>query len=757
MPVVELLAVSTLDDGSRAVEFQYQVDNAAWHPFTASRYLTVKDDFLRLQGRHLISVRARAAGDPESVDAIPAQAEVIIDAQPPRVSVRQTEDGSVAVTARDLVTPDPVVRYRLDQGAWSTWTPASRLTSVPAAGASTITVEASDSEGNVGTVKHFLIRGNFDGTASSCGCTTVGDDRAPAGPALFLLGIGLAGLGARVSRRRPSARDEGAPRAALPAPAPRLPSASPARVARHALGGVAVLAFASLWAGCNCNSNHNASGGTTGGCADCVELQPGLIGEYSSAAVSGSDIWVAGYSEADWDNGNSYGDLVVGKWNGTNVAWNQVDGVPSTPPVDPTVYDVNGFRGGQTAPGPDVGLWTSIVIGGDGNPAVSYYDRTNFALKFAQYDGTSWAVQTVDSTPSGQVGRYSKMIFLNGNFVIAYQSIAPGGTGGALVSKVRVATSTGGTPAAGAWTFQDVATVNTTPCRASFCASTEACVSSTKVCTTTLASSMCTAACTSAQACVMSGGAPTCLAIWDTTHIDSYPDAIGDYITLAPDGQGGFGIAYYDRTNGNLVTARSSGGAWVNTIVDGEGATVPSGDAGIGASLFIDTNGDWHIAYVNGYTEALQYIKITGGKTALTPEIIDNGLGDRRDALHRRAAPRRRRRAPHRARRRRGAGDLRRLDRGRAALRRRHARLDRPHVERAGGHPERLRRRLLQHRRRRRPDPVMNWWRVGGGMVAGRRPPRLSPRDLPPLPGWGERAGGQGLPRPTPPPPACRR
>jgi hypothetical protein len=393
------------------------------------------------------------------------------------------------------------------------------------------------------------------------------------------------------------------------------------------------MVVASTWAGCSCGKADNkiaatSSGGTTttSSCAGCVELLPGLIGAYSSVAVSGADIWVAGYSEADYNNGNSYGDLVVGKWDGTKVDWDQVDGVPSTPAVDCTQYDCSGFRGGQTASGDDVGLWTSIALGADGNPAVAYYDRTHKALKFAQYNGTSWSVQQVDTVMGGDVGRYAKMLFLGGNFVIAYQSLAPGGTNGAVISKVRIATSTGGTPATGTWNFEDAVTVNTSPCRAAYCSSTQACVSTTKLCTTTLDPAMCTTACSSSQACVMSMNAPTCVAIWDSSKIDAYPDGIGDYITIAPDGQGGFGLAYYDRTNGNLVAAAKSGGTWTTTIVDGESAPTPSGDSGIGANLFIDTAGDWHITYVNGYSEALQYVKITGGKTVGTPEIVDDGI-----------------------------------------------------------------------------------------------------------------------------------
>ena len=135
---------------------------------------------------------------------------------------------------------------------------------------------------------------------------------------------------------------------------------------------------------------------------------------------------------------------------------------------------------------------------------------------------------------------------------------------------------------------------------------------------------MCNPSCASGTACVTSGGSPACVAAWDTSKIDAYPDAVGDYITLAAEGQGGFGLVYYDRTNGDLRIAAKANGTWTTTLVDGESAQ--GGDSGIGASLFIDTVGDWHITYVNGYTEALQYVKVTGGKTVGTPEIVDNGL-----------------------------------------------------------------------------------------------------------------------------------
>ena len=127
---------------------------------------------------------------------------------------------------------------------------------------------------------------------------------------------------------------------------------------------------------------------------------------------------------------------------------------------------------------------------------------------------------------------------------------------------------------------------------------------------------------------------PTCTNIMDDTFIDTYPDAYGDYISIA-EGPKGLGIAFYDRLHGNLVGAANTSGDWTTTIFDGETGSrttnpptaMDTGDVGVGASLFIDTTGDWHVSYVNGFTEALQYIKVTGGTTPGTPEVVDNGQG----------------------------------------------------------------------------------------------------------------------------------
>ena len=74
----------------------------------------------------------------------------------------------------------------------------------------------------------------------------------------------------------------------------------------------------------------------------------------------------------------------------------------------------------------DVGKWdTSLALDGAGNPAISYYDRTNEDLKYAKWNGTSWDIETVDS--AGNVG-YDTSLALDGagNPAISYRHDEPG-------------------------------------------------------------------------------------------------------------------------------------------------------------------------------------------------------------------------------------------------------------------------------------------------------------------------------------------
>jgi hypothetical protein len=628
-PIASLYMGSSLDDGSHAIEYQYRVDQGFWHPYSAARRIDVQDGWLRVQGKHVIEVRSKVAGDPTTLDPEPAQVEVVVDAEPPMITVGKVEGGKVALTFKDKVSGDrSVARVRFDGGKWTEWLPAADLATISVGEAGDIDVEARDEEGNVGSVSQELVRGRVEVSAAGCGCTVAGADQSTSG-SIWLLGIAVAGVASRLWKRGRASKGA-APVARV---APRS-AALPKRTLslRSHIAPLAVLAFASTWAGCNCGveTTPSTSGGSTSstGGSGVPGLDHGLIGAYTSVAVSGKTLWVAGYAEADWNAGNSYGDLVVGKWNGKSVDWEAVDGVPTEPAPDPKTVDVNGFRGGQTESGDDVGMWTSIALDAKGNPAVAYYDRTNKALKLAKYDGAAWAISVVDGKAGADSGRYAKIVALGGGFVIAYSTIAAGGDNGALISTVRVATSKGENPGASDWTFEDAVTDKSTPCRASLCATGTACIAATQVCTAELDGAKCSPSCASGSACVDNAGAPACAVKTDASKIDSYPEAVGDYVSISPDPKGTIGIAYYDRIHGNLGVASHASGSWVATIIDGQDAMgKDTGDVGIGASLFIDTSNDWHIAYVDGLAESLRYVKLTGGTKASPSEVIDDGLG----------------------------------------------------------------------------------------------------------------------------------
>ncbi|WP_437840744.1 hypothetical protein [Sorangium sp. So ce1153] len=629
-PTARLLMSSPLDDGTRTVEYSYRVDSGVWRPFTRDRIVDLRDDWLRLPGRHVISVRSRIAGDPLSLDPTPATVEMVVDVEPPVISVGAAVDGHVPLEVRDMVSDAEraKVRVRLDEGAWSPWATAAEMRTVDVGDAADIEVEAVDEEGNLGTARQPILRGRMpiDPTAG-CGCVVAGGPgEGPSGG--LWLGLAVAAAAVRLARRggASSARDAGR-RASAPRGAGQ--HARRARGLRGALAGVAVTALLGSHAGCSCSEEPSVEAKDECVAPDCMTLQPGLVGAYTSVAVAADKrtVWVAGYAEADWQNAFQWGDLVVGTWDGKAVAWEAIDGVPADPPVDPERFDVRGFRAGQTDPGDDVGLWTSIAIGPDGEPAVAYYDRTNRGLKFAQKQGDTWAVSSVQQASNSDIGRYAKLLFVKGLPVIAYLAMEPG-EDGAVTSSVRLATGESATPEERAWRFEDVARDEATPCREFLCGGGMKCIRTTGLCAKPLAGGDCDPACGSGQACIDEGGSPVCAAISDGSRTETYPEAIGDYIAMAPDAAGGFGLAFYDRIHGDVVIASRSTGAWETRIVDGAAPDgTDTGDVGMGTSLFIDRAGDWHLAYADGRSEGLRYARVKGGTDVEPSEVADDGLG----------------------------------------------------------------------------------------------------------------------------------
>ena len=645
-PKLHVTLGSDDDDGSGKVEYATWIDDQSRSAWSTSRDVTIDSQYLFLQGKHTLYAVGRFVGQPQSEDETPAAVPFIIDVLPPQVSLT-TQSGNLVVNAYDYVSEDSAlkVRWRANaqdgtQGPWSEWESYVGLKPIPGGDSMSLEVQVEDEMGNVADV-NGLIRGRPDPTipsaSSACGCSTPG---APSGTEGALL-AGLAALGIIVLARRRSAG--GAPVKLV---------ASPLLV----VGSLAALAATSQGCACGGNGNSPANGDDAGeagmNCGmGCVQpcgpaLVQGLIGEYTSVAV-GSDgtIWVAGYNDADVTNGLLYGDLVAGKYDTgkMKVQWVTVDGLPATPgDGDCAPNDPSGWREGLTDPGPDVGLWTSIALDSNGNPRVSYYDATNSALKFASSPdgGKTWNSHTVMHAANSDIGRYSKLAIVGGKPTIAFLVVEPG-TGGWAKSRVVIATGNTATPMSGSdWATQDALVDPQTPCKAQFCTGSQVCVETSMQCQSTVAGckpSDCGAAeagiGSTPQSCVTVGDAgPSCQNTITSSYIDTYPDATGDYVAMSS-GPKGIGLVVYDRTRGNLVGVANSGSSWTSGILDGQmGANsdpmrTDTGDVGIGASLAIDSNGDWHVSYVNGWTEALQYLTVPAGNLAkpLAPEVVDDG------------------------------------------------------------------------------------------------------------------------------------
>jgi hypothetical protein len=624
LPTLDIELSSPQDDGKNIVEYSWAIDEGTRSAWSTDKNVTIKDDYLFYQGKHVLRAWSRLQNKMATEDPTPAEAPFTIDTLPPDIEIAKVSDHTFTVDALDYVSEKAALkmRYRAagaGAGEYSPWASVDphQVLEVPNRGTA-VEVQVGDEEGNIGTISQDLIRGRDDSTlttaASSCGCQTPGSKGNPGGLAAALAIIG--GLIAIVLRRR-GARNG---------------------VTIAGLGTIA--AIASTTQGCACGDS-NATGSS--GCgSDCnQECQPalplGLAGAYLSVAkASDGTYWVSGYNDSALSDGVSqlYGDLVVGKYDQGkgSVMWQSVDGLPpartdgTCPDNDPT-----GWRHGETDAADDVGLWTSIQIGDSNRPMVSYYDATHGGLKFAVLDNGTWTTHTVKQAAGSDSGRYSKLAIVNGNPVIAFLTIEAG-MGGKGRARVTIARSSDPAPKdPSPWTFEDAVVDDGEPCNGITCSGSQVCVKSSGVCQATTTG--CTPAdCGSGNACVTVMNAASCQATITSTTVFTYPNVFGDYIAMQ-NGPNGLGLVVYDRIHGNLVALESKGsGTWKQTILDGEtgsrtnNTAKDTGDCGIGASLFIAADGTWHVSYVSGDDETVRYVSYKSGGTPSKPEIVDDGM-----------------------------------------------------------------------------------------------------------------------------------
>lgn len=605
--------VAFSDEGGEGVEHAYRLDRGTRSAWTREAEINIQHPMLFLQGKHVLTISGRKLVDGAYVAGAETQIPIVVDVTGPELTLKLGANGDLSATAWDYVSDVVGLRARFLTGEMETeWMPIAQGDVVVPNGAHAVEVRASDESGNVTERRLDLIRGRRDGSlgagGSGCSCDTVsGRTRGPVGLSLALLGAIL------LIRRRAK------------------------------VGWLVPLAFGMVQ-GCACDdATEDTPQGTQCG-VDCnQECGPpnevGIVGAYTSLAVAkDGTIWVSGYNDFDPKSGSAWGDLVAGRYDATKgrVDWQTVDGVPKRTDKSCPTNDRKSWRGGETDPGENVGLWTSIAVGDSGIPMVAYFDLTRKALKFASLVDGTWEAHTIKGgAPGLDAGRYAKVLLEAGKPVVGYL-VMEKGRGGFVRSKIELARAKTERPAGpDDWTLESTVADEEGPCRVGFCSEGEVCVLETGRCQARVPG------CTpqdckggsSERACVLLDAGPACQSIADDKTLFVYPNAFGAYVSMAL-GPEGLGIAMYDRIRGNLMALRKRGGAWEATLLDGETGTrigqnptaVDTGDVGVGTSLAIGSDGTWHVSYVNGLAEALMYIRVRGGIPD-KPEVVDRGVG----------------------------------------------------------------------------------------------------------------------------------
>jgi hypothetical protein len=502
--------------GNGALEWSYRLDRGMWSPYGRSPELSIERRALLVPGRHRIEVRAREVGRPETTDLTPAVLRPMLYSRvgtPASAEARATDPKTVGV-------------------------------GVP---------------------------GEPD--AQGCGCRAGGDGGALGG--VMIIVAALLGMGARRGR-----------------------------------AAVLLLCLSSS-AGCSCSGGDDDALECEDQCEQ-GEVERGPTGRWNSIAVSGDRVVAAAYEE-------SLGDLVVVELGaeGGDASFRVVDGLPPDPV--PT-FSPDGYRSGVTEEGPDVGAYTSIAMH-DGRAMVSYHDLTHLRLLLAAESDDGWQVSEVDSDPSSgaAVGLYSSLVLgADGAPAIAYMAtgLEGGEIEGGRVAQLRYAVASTAQP--GGPDDWEVTVLDEVPVScAGLCGEGTICAQDGEAERCTAASDGCAEPCGDEEACVGDSCVPT---VPDPPAYD-LPTGIGLFAShaLLPDGRPV--VVYYDRARGDLVLQSKQAGAWEKAAVD----AAEDSDTGMFADALVDADGTVHIAYQDAIGDRLLYTTWRDG-AAGEIEVVDDGV-----------------------------------------------------------------------------------------------------------------------------------
>ncbi len=575
LPVITVAAPAR-DALGRTLEWSWNFDGGLWHPYAQSNIndtLSLSDRAFAWQGKYTLGLKSRVVGDYRTTSAI-TELPIVLDSVAPRVHTDKlvVGDDTVTIELTDIVAKADDIEYAFvapgtDSSTVTSWkfgghASIARDEAEKIAINGEIVVLARDPSGNTAEV----LIAPFHGAPGQAGCGCESTRPTSGGVLLVVLVGGVLMLRGRRRIRIP-------------------------RIPRFVVVGglwLGASVAVSMQPGCSCNKasdtvcevNSDCDGfcpfGQQGLCMNnmcsCI-LTAGRTGPYSDiAAAPDGTAWVSAYSQ-------TFGDLVVAHVNDAgripDESWEWVDGVPD---VAPSV-DMSSIRGGITDAGPDVGMYTSIVVGSDGTPMVSYFDRDNHALMFAAKHGDVWDKHVVDAGGSidglaTKSGMYTSLTLRadNGHPGIAYLAHVTDATG--EHAEVRFVAASTPTPASAAdWTQW---TVDSAP-----------------------------------------------LPVVDPASPDIYPlpGGLGLFIDSARLPDNAPVVVYYDRANGDLKMAKlnaATGEFDPPVLLDGSNGI----DAGWSPSVAVDANGVVSVAYVNATHDDFKYITDAAGAKS---ELIDDG------------------------------------------------------------------------------------------------------------------------------------
>ncbi|MGD8544624.1 MAG: hypothetical protein PVH12_00470 [Candidatus Bathyarchaeota archaeon] len=232
----------------------------------------------------------------------------------------------------------------------------------------------------------------------------------------------------------------------------------------------------------------------------------------------------------------------------------------------------------------DVGEYTSIALDVSDNPHISYFDTSNFDLKYASFNGTNWNIELVDN--SGNVGEHTSITldssnnphisyFDTSNFNLKYASF--NGTNW----NIETVDNTGDVGIDTSITLDSSDNPHISYFDASNLDLKYAYYNGTN---------------------------------WSVETVDSTGN-VGAYTSLALDSGDNPHISYFDDSNLDLKYAYFDS-SWHTELVDN------TGDVGIDTSITLDSSDNPHISYFDTSNFNLKYASFNG--TNWNIETVDN-------------------------------------------------------------------------------------------------------------------------------------